>query len=408
MVSPIRTRLIQSAAEPQAAPDVQPSERLGFSVACTRALAVGEQLIEEAASLGRFRSMLSPDQVELGPDGPRLGVPDPAVLRDDPRELTYALGALVYAWTTGQAPPRRQTMPMGHERALRRALAANGLDGAQAELLRRLMGWDTTRRPWPEAALGLLGTGAVGVVAPVAAEVEEAVEEAVAEPAPEPAAELAPEPPTDLAPEPVTELAEVRAEPPPAVSGPDVYAVASDHEILFFPEAGTPFPGPTADVTPRLPSEGGASEYFPQASSEAGDRGFSIPDHTRVVTFPHLFSGGPANAEEDEITDSEGFAPAGEDERTDPEARAHPLGVNLDDTNPSPLPLVDHTDTAAIEVLEPMPAPSQIRLESAQQAPAPARRTQPPRAQGARAGRWIGLTVIIVVVMMGLALAARY
>ena len=42
-----------------------------------------------------------------------------------------------------------------------------------------------------------------------------------------------------------------------------------------------------------------------------------------------------------------------------------------------------------------MPAPSQIRLESAQQAPAPARRTQPPRAQGARAGRWtVGLIEI--------------
>lgn len=466
MVSPIRTRLIQSVADAQTNPDPQPAERVPFIVASGRALAVGEQLLEEAASLGAVRSMISPSQVEHGPHGVRLEVPDPSVLREDARELTYALGALLYAWVTGQAPPRRHSMPMAHERALRKALAANGVDGASAELVRKLMGWDTTRRPWPEAALVLLRA---------ASQVEDAAEESPAqeearsiepeialapevedaqpiEDAQEPPTELAPEPPTELAPEPPTELAPeppaAQAEEPPPLppspvlpgpvlpgpaaldpgltgpvpTHPDLYSVAYDQEILFFPEPGAAGQAPAGDAPAGDAMDPG---YFPAASSDAMEQGFQIPDQTRVVNFPRLFSGAPAEEAEDEITDSEGFSPAGEDENTDPEAARAPLGLNMDETNPSsftaPLGLADplspvhdepsNTETAADDVLEPMPAPSQIRLEAAENAPAAARRApmHAARANPQRGlGRWAGLILVLVVVAMGIALAARY
>lgn len=367
-----------------------------FGQVCALVARVGEQLLAEGVARGRVRTLIQPGDVQALPGGRVEIAPAPPDERgsDDARDLSYALGALAFTLYTGAAPPRRATMALAHERALRRLLSAADLDGEAADLLRRLLAWDPERRPWPEAAIEQLR--------------QAAPPEAEATP-PQPADEDAP---TELASE-----EELAAGPGDASPQPDRFTVAEDREMLFFPDTTSP------DLRPPLAPSASLDLLVDGAEPAEPEDPFSIPDQTTVVPFPYPFPvsapppldgatdpEGHQTSPEDERTDPEIYRVSSEDERTDPEG-AYALAAALggDEITSPVFPSVDDVTTPggppADAALVPGPAPMGVRLDETPAPPAPVRHTLPP-PQRSRAALWFGVALIAIVALaLGLALA---
>lgn len=368
-----------SGQDEEARAAARANRTLPLAVAAARVALVGEHLLAESSAQGGARVSLGADQLRFLPSG-RLELAPPAAdepRSEDPRELSYLLGALLYTWLVGAPPPRRATMAMAHERALRRALGASGLDLETVELLRRLLAWDPARRPWPELVVAQLR-------ARLPEEEPAADGDDVAEDVP---TELAPESPAEL----TVEVDQATAEAAFDADEQDARRAALNAPVTLEPEEG---------------------------ELDAEDP-FSIPDQAAVVPFP--WPGAPYALEEDEATDPEIFRAAGlsEDERTDPEL-AHLEAAHLEaaheeaaheeadeaaaaDVSPDEPTRLRAADPPA---LTPSAAPAGVRLAPPPASPSPARlvsaRVTAPRS---RAPLWIGLAVLLTAIAVGAALA---
>lgn len=329
-------------------------EPLGFEEACARVLAASDVLMAGEAE------------------------------EEDPRDLTFALGALLYGLTAGAPALRRAPLFLAHERAVKRALADLCLDEDATGLLRQLLAWDPGRRPWPDTALERIR--AFAPPSPPEPVVVEAAHESEDE-----APALEEDAPTELAAE------DAHGAPPgedagiePVQVSTDRFTLADDQEILFLPDG------------PSRPSVDLQSPVTLDDPSDADDP-FSIPDHTRVVPHRSAWQIGLGPWTDDEVTDPEQRVRLSEDDHTDPgEGGDHATPMSLDDLPAEPEGLPVETGPAP---LIPMPAPQGVRLDAAVAAPAPARMTPGVRPPRARLPTWLAAGLLLAAIAVGAAIA---
>lgn len=380
MISSVRGSEALDARAQSARPS--PHDPLSLEVACARLAILGEHLMAEGSAQGGVRTLIPADRIRFLPRGGlEITPPRPDEPRsEEARDLSYALGVLLYTWLTGVAPPRRATMSIAHERVLRRSLANAELDGEATELLRRLLAWDPVRRPWPEVAIAQLRVLA-GPALDLCRPPEIPPEDLATERAQLSAAlteEIEPSEPSELS------RAEERSAAvtanfhdgdtaaPPAL--PARFSVADDHELLFFPEVTSPEPALPA---PLPPVQDVRAPVLVEEPVEEEDP-FSIPDHTTVVPFPYRHEIGLGPSSDDEATDPELYKSASEDDRTDPEgSQAMAAHLHADDTGPRVLRRLDARslggETLPAVALQPVPAPVGVRLEEGPSTSAPQR-----------------------------------
>lgn len=213
---------------------------------------------------------------------------------EDPRALSYRLGALLFSLVTGRALPTPGALELPWERRLRRALEAAGVPTEAAKLLRRLVAWSPERRPRPEVAIARLRFLSEDLDGPTLV-AWAASTAGLRRPSPETGTRITLEFNTETT----------------------RYAVGDDQEMLFFPDGGA-----DADAPTELAEEPPLDVLIePVVAEHAHAAGFDFPDQTEVHPFPPLFADDLAEAgpHEDERTDPEDFASVSAEDRTDPE-----------------------------------------------------------------------------------------
>lgn len=328
-------------------------EPLPFDMACARVLACSDALLAREAD------------------------------EEDPRDLSFALGALLYGLTAGAPAPRRASLFLAHERAMRRALGELSLDDDASSLIRQLMAWDPARRPWPDVALER-----IRAFAPPDPGDRVTEDDAPEDGAPEddaPTELAADDAPTDTLP------ADTPLEPVQVSA--DRFTIADDQEILFLPD------GPSRPTASLDSLDGPVTLDDP---SETDDP-FSIPDQTRVVHHRHAWQIGLGPSLEEDPTDPEVRSGLREDEHTDSGVLAdHAVPMPMDDPSPPPPGLAVEQGPDA---LVPMPAPLDVRLDAGGTSPPPVRLTPPPAPQRAHMPTWLAAGLLLAAIAVGAAIA---